>query len=667
MRAPETARIMGVAQTEERRRTEDSSTTSSTMGEVEKKTEDSAPPSLQCNHKEGARLAACMAGFVEQQRDPPRLSPTSANEERWRKITERDGITPTTTPGGGERRRFFSRTIAQRGGGGGGRIGARNRLVFFLLVFLMVCSSHRGGLAQRQERRQQSLRQQQQQQQDSRCFLDGGGSTETFFIKESLRVGSLLGTLRVIGEPGKDIDLSLAVRGGGGEGVVVPLEIEEGTKNLRLTSPLDKEGETGPASVNVDVLCERRLKGGGEGGVPAFSIPVDVRVTDENDNAPRFLGPFPYRLNVSELAVVGSVVFDAVRAVDADQPGSFSTVEYHVEEGKFAEYLAFRNPLEGALVLTKPLDYEEDRAFTVGIVARDQGRPPQETRTVVTVNVQDADDQNPAFYHDRYDALLPEGPTEGLKLPVQPQDVRAFDKDLGLGDPVFYSFNSATDEYRYFELNRNTGHIYIKSDIPEDEFLQPVTLVVRATQFNNKDRYAVTTLTVSRGGIYDTELRFLQRRYEVRVLENVPLNSAVATLLTNRPSDRRVRFAVDESDLPGGEFSVTEKGDVVVRKVLDFERAEAYSFGVSATDGRRNDSARVVVSVLNINDWDPRFKYPQYEFHVRSEDAVAGALVGVLQVHDGDKGDAVSLDIKGPDARIFRINKRGELFIDDLK
>ncbi len=71
--------------------------------------------------------------------------------------------------------------------------------------------------------------------------------------------------------------------------------------------------------------------------------------------------------------------------------------------------------------------------------------------------------------------------------------------------------------------------------------------------------------------------------------------------------------------------------------------------------------------MVNINDWDPRFKYPQYEFFVSSADAVPGARVGVLEVHDGDRGDEVVLDIKGADARIFRINRRGELFIDDLR
>ena len=72
-------------------------------------------------------------------------------------------------------------------------------------------------------------------------------------------------------------------------------------------------------------------------------------------------------------------------------------------------------------------------------------------------------------------------------------------------------------------------------------------------------------------------------------------------------------------------------------------------------------------TVLNINDWDPRFKYPQYEFYVTRKDSTAGHVVGRLEVHDGDKGDSVSLEIKGSFARVFTINKRGQLIIQDLR
>ena len=37
-------------------------------------------------------------------------------------------------------------------------------------------------------------------QNDDRCFLEGGGSTDSFFVREDLEIDSVLGKLRVIGE-----------------------------------------------------------------------------------------------------------------------------------------------------------------------------------------------------------------------------------------------------------------------------------------------------------------------------------------------------------------------------------------------------------------------------------------------------------------------------------
>ena len=85
------------------------------------------------------------------------------------------------------------------------------------------------------------------------------------------------------------------------------------------------------------------------------------------------------------------------------------------------------------------------------------------------------------------------------------------------------------------------------------------------------------------------------------------------------------------------------------------------------TDGKKNDSARVNVTVININDWDPRFKYPQYEFYVPQKDKKVGHIVGKLEVHDGDEGDSVTLELKGAFARVFTINNKGQLIIQDLR
>ena len=75
-----------------------------------------------------------------------------------------------------------------------------------------------------------------------------------------------------------------------------------------------------------------------------------------------------YTLLNIDLQVGSRISTGVIRAVDDDQPGPFSTIEYLVKPGsKFSEYVAFENPLEGSLILTKRLDYETLRDFEVHI------------------------------------------------------------------------------------------------------------------------------------------------------------------------------------------------------------------------------------------------------------------------------------------------------------
>ena len=90
--------------------------------------------------------------------------------------------------------------------------------------------------------------------------------------------------------------------------------------------------------------------------------------------------------------------------------------------------------------LVKQLDYEKQKQIKLKIIAQDQGLPPRFNETSLTINILDADDQNPSFYYDQYQAQLPEDTAEGMKLTVTPEDVKAYDKDKGLTSPVYYSF-----------------------------------------------------------------------------------------------------------------------------------------------------------------------------------------------------------------------------------
>lgn len=76
-----------------------------------------------------------------------------------------------------------------------------------------------------------------------------------------------------------------------------------------------------------------------------------------------------------------------------------------------------------------------------------------------------------------------------------------------------------------------------RRDINEDDFLQPVTLVVRAIQYDNQDRYALATLVLSKAGTSLRELQFSKNEYSVTALENLPVNYVLLTVSTNKPRD----------------------------------------------------------------------------------------------------------------------------------
>lgn len=133
-----------------------------------------------------------------------------------------------------------------------------------------------------------------------------------------------------------------------------PVRIAPGSKNLTLARPLDKEGVLGPSSVYVNVICDRKRTSDPVsiriirklkyyqctllqyilGWLQGFEIPVSIRVTDANDNAPVWVNA-PYRLRVAELTAPGSRALHAAKATDRDQLGPFSTVEYKVLPGPY--------------------------------------------------------------------------------------------------------------------------------------------------------------------------------------------------------------------------------------------------------------------------------------------------------------------------------------------
>ncbi|XP_017104580.1 protocadherin beta-7 isoform X2 [Drosophila bipectinata] len=492
---------------------------------------------------------------------------------------------------------------------------------------------------------------------DSRCYLEGGGSAESFLATEDLAVGSIIGKLRINGDPNADTgDINLSLREKN-----APVEIVAGGKELALSVELDKEGVRGPSSIYVNVICVRR-----HSTDPSFVIPVNVRVTDVNDNAPQWIGT-PYTLTLSEVTVPGTRILQGARAEDADQPGPFSTVEYQVLPGPYSEFVQFLNPLEGTLVLKKALDYEQLQNFTVKLRAQDQGTPPRHSDTLLRVVITDADDQNPKFQRESYSAELPADGRPG-ELRMRPESLKAVDQDEGICAPIQYTIVQSQDA-KYFRIHPHNGAISLLTPIGYADVANGATLVVKATQIDNPDRYALTTVQLTRPGSHSdlSTLAFVQKRFVMRIREDTAVGNRILALPTNKPG-KHLKYTIPDP-VNSQFFSVGSLGELVLAKPLDYEKMTKHEFQVQATDGMTNSTAELTLEVIDVNDWEPRFRETHYEFMVPKSslqsraDSFDGVLVGKVEAADGDRNDKLELSLRGQHAGLFEIDSTGNIFM----
>nr|XP_022918947.1 protocadherin Fat 4 [Onthophagus taurus]XP_022918948.1 protocadherin Fat 4 [Onthophagus taurus] len=499
---------------------------------------------------------------------------------------------------------------------------------FLLTFFLIIHPSNNQGIT------------------DNRCYLENGASSEKFTLPEDSLVGSQIRSVHVHGDPrpsleGGNIQLYIQEQDG-------PISIIPNSKNLTLKSRLDKEGVDGPSSIFINLICERLHTLD-----PVFVIPVNIRVTDVNDNFPKFVNA-PYELNISEVTVVGTRVLQGVFATDDDQHGPFSSIRYSIIPSTYSDYFDFINELEGTLVLKQSLDFEKLKKFTVRIKAEDHGQPPKSAETTLTVNVIDADDQNPKFLDERYFAHLQDSALKDQVLNIKPSQLKAIDQDVGINAPISFTFNGIGGDYNLFKIHSESGIVSLKRNLNGSDLIHPSTLVIKAVQKDNSDRYALTTLTVSR--LTPKGLKFLKRTFFVKISETLPIGSLIATFINNQPG-KTLKYYVSEQELLQV-FSLNGRGELSLKKKLDYETRNEYVFKIFATDMISNDTFSVNITVDDVNEWEPRFRYNHYEFFVSGDQT---DLIGRIEAADGDKNDALSFTLIGINSSIFTINPTGEL------
>lgn len=112
-------------------------------------------------------------------------------------------------------------------------------------------------------------------------------------------------------------------------------------------------------------------------------------------------------------------------------------------------------------------------------------------------------------------------------------------------------------------------------------------------------------------------------------------------------------------------FTVSNFGELLLRKSLDFEKASKHSFSIGVSDGIVKDKTDIRIEVLDVNDWEPRFRQAHYQFVIQKTfpEMSKPISLGKLEAADGDKtGDKISIRVTGSFAFLFRVDQKGVLW-----
>ncbi|XP_030369787.1 cadherin-99C [Scaptodrosophila lebanonensis] len=467
------------------------------------------------------------------------------------------------------------------------------------------------------------------------CEVETGQTNIILDIEES-RNGSVdqkttPPELPIFGDPYMDIALDLIFPKGN------PAFKLNG-KKLQLLQPLDRDEEN-LSHIVFQVSCTIRSSN------RKRNIPIIVRVSDVNDNSPRFLNT-PYEVTVPESTPVGTTIFRNIQAVDIDA-GVNGLVEYFIVAGKTNgtedERLTSADgygtfdisyPHQGQVTVAKSLDYEKIQRYYLTIIASDRGRNVSErlsSTTTLTVNIADSDDLDPSFIYrgcfliegacinPEYTAAVPAGSLQGV-LTVLPERIQAVDLDT-ISSRIRYSFaNGMPGNYAdYFEIDEETG-ILKQIKAVDTSTAKRYDIIVRAEEISPARRFTTAKLSIDVKPVDASPPVISSSAVDGYVDENSPIGTKIVDA-NNVP----IMFQTTDADLGEGDpkpnyiyelttpsFNVTFNGILVVNQEgLDRDPPSPgrYTFQAVAREPRTNAASAplsLTVHLRDINDNAPK-------------------------------------------------------------
>jgi len=350
------------------------------------------------------------------------------------------------------------------------------------------------------------------------------------------------------------------------------------------------------------------------------TLSIEIRVTNENDNSPMFIGA-PYTAMVAENSAVGTFVVN-VSATDADS-GILGEVRYSIEGGN--NDLFSIAAISGAITVNGNIDREMIDAVTLTVRATDMGNPPRTTNTTVMISIVDINDNIPVFSPLSYKMNV----SEATAISTLVVTVTATDADeTSPNNQNMYSLMGS--DGNPFTITQN-GNIILTSmlDFETQEIHSFFALAIDGGSPPLTGTAEVVITVINENDLAPV----LSGDDMVSIPESTSVNSRIAQFTATGEEGETLTFSLNVSE----PFTIdNQTGVISVNRILDFEMTMSYNLLVSVSDGVFNASSSFTVYILDVNDNMPQITSAgPFTFN---EEIPINSSIGRIIANDADSG-----------------------------
>uniref|UniRef100_A0A3Q4HLA9 Cadherin 24, type 2b n=1 Tax=Neolamprologus brichardi TaxID=32507 RepID=A0A3Q4HLA9_NEOBR len=302
------------------------------------------------------------------------------------------------------------------------------------------------------------------------------------------------------------------------------------------------------------VVLQAKDMGGHLGGLSGTTT-VTVRLTDVNDNPPRFTQSM-WSFSVSELAIPGAEI-GRISAMDADL-GENAKLDYTILEGESGDTFNITGlNQEAVITLNKAVDYESRSSYSFSVEVlnpivdpRFLRRGPFKDRASIRVAVLDADEP-PRFSRARYHMDVSENCPPACTV----GRVSAVDPDTENRVPIK---SRSSDPEALFRITPETGLITTAMELDrEREHWHNITVI--ATQRDNPSQVSRVLVAIETLDLNDNAPE-LDRQYNTAMCDSSSIGQVVQVLRAidrdEGGNDSTVYFSIPPESSAALNFSI---------------------------------------------------------------------------------------------------------------